>query len=64
MAEEVRAAQKEVADLKSALALAQASSLAGQAEAGQAGGSFLVAQLDGVDPKALQVSSYCPKNSL
>ena len=53
MQDELRAAAKEVADLKSQLALAKAQALLGQAEAA---GSFrlLVARLDGVDAKGLQ----------
>lgn len=55
MAEEVRAAQKEVEGLKGALAVASANSLVGEATTGPNGGKLLVARLDGVEGKALQV---------
>eukprot|EP00884_Botryococcus_braunii_P001202 jgi/Botrbrau1/11082/Bobra.0302s0024.1 len=54
MAEEVRVAQKEVAELKAALARAAAQSLEEQASPLPNGARFLVARLDGVEAKALQ----------
>lgn len=54
LVEELKAAQKAVAELSGQLAGAKAAALAGQAITTPDGAKVLVARLDGVDPKALQ----------
>ena len=52
--DELKAAQKEAAALRSELALAKAGELAAQAVTTGSGAKYLAARLDGVDGKALQ----------
>ena len=47
--------RKQIAELRSQAALAQARSLTGQAVTLSNGPKLLVARMDGIDPKALQV---------
>ena len=54
LVEELRAAQKEVASLRGALAASKASSLAASAVVTPSGAKWVAARLDGVDGKALQ----------
>ena len=53
--EELKSAQKQIADLKSQVALASSSALAAQAVTTDKGAKVLVSELPGVDPKSLQV---------
>ncbi|KAI8465029.1 MAG: tRNA synthetases class II (A)-domain-containing protein [Monoraphidium minutum] len=52
--DELKAAAKQLAELKSQLAVAKSQALAGQAARTPGGAALLVATLDGVDAKALQ----------
>ena len=53
--DELKSAQKQIADLKSQVALASSSALAAQAVTTDKGAKVLVSELPGVDPKSLQV---------
>ena len=53
--DELKSAQKQIADLKSQVALASSSVLADQAVTTDKGAKVLVSELPGVDPKSLQV---------
>ena len=53
--DELKSAQKQIADLKSQVALASSSALAAQAVTTDRGAKVLVSELPGVDPKSLQV---------
>ena len=53
--EEVSALRKQLGEARSAAAMAQAKGLASQAQTVKDGCKMLVARLDGVDPKAMQV---------
>ena len=55
--EELRSAQKQIADLKRQVALASSSALAAQAVTTDKGAKVLVSELPGVDSKSLQVRS-------
>ena len=55
MAQELKAAQKQLTELKTQLALAQSQALASQAVSLESGAKLLVHQMPGLDAKALQV---------
>ena len=63
LADEVRAGQKRLAEMQKALAEAKAAALEATAVQLPNGAKHLVAQVDGVDGKALQVRAQLPSRS-
>ena len=57
LAEEVRAGQKKLAEAQTALAAAKAAALAAEAETLPNGARHLVARVDGIDARGLQVGT-------
>ena len=58
LAEEVRAGQKRLAEAQTALAAAKAAALAADAQTLPNGARHLIARVDGIDAKGLQVRSH------